>query len=324
MPLAQPPTDAPPAASAPATPLLDVALAPGALAARTEMPLPARTVYIVVDVVRATTTLATQFERGARQVYVAGGIAQARAARQALAEAAPDGPAVLLAGESGGLAPAGFDYGNSPAEFARLDLTGAELVFATTNGTRALLACAGGAAVLAGALRNADAVANAAVALARPDAQIGLETPATPEPVGYTHSIGTGEAASEAFSSAHHRAAAAIVVVCSGRGGLPAYDDTVCAGIIAARVRARLRERDRPMWLGEGARIALGAAADAKRMGLREALAASDAGRAIAEVGLEADLDWCAAVDVTDVVPYVAGTGRDGLLVVRHRGATEK
>jgi 2-phosphosulfolactate phosphatase len=294
--------------------LLDVALAPSALAARTEMPLPARTVYIVVDVIRATTTLTVALERGAERIYVAPGIAQAREARRALADAAPSGAPALLAGEAGGLAPAGFDVGNSPAEFARLALTRKDIVFATTNGTRALLACAGGMAVLAGALRNASAVAAVAVSLA---ARMAGVSPPQGEQVGYTRTSGPGDIASEAFISANHRIPAAVVLVCSGRGGLPAYDDTLCAGVIAGYVQAGMRNAGQSARLGEGARIALAAAFEGQRLGMRAALTASDAGRAVVEVGLEGYLDWCAAIDATDVVPQVVGTAQGGLLVMR-------
>jgi phosphosulfolactate phosphohydrolase-like enzyme len=115
-----------------------------------------------------------------------------------------------------------------------------------------------------------------------------------------------------------------VVIVCSGRGGLPAYDDTLCAGTIAEHVRTCLRDASPPEWLGEGARIALAVAAEARQHGIRAALGASDAGRAVGEVGLEEDLDWCAEVDATDVVPRVAGNARDGLLVVRRWAAPQK
>ena len=302
------PLDALPAMQAAVDLLVDVALAPDSLSARLEMPLPERTVYIVVDVVRATTTLTTQLECGARQVYVAPGISEARAARQAL------GAGVLLAGETGGVAPPGFDLGNSPAETARADLAGRDIVFATTNGTRALLMCSGGAAIVAGSLRNARAAAQGAVALA---ARIDRGGGRTDEQVGYTTSGATAGAASEAFISPNHRASAAVVVVCAGRGGLPAYDDALCAGMIAARVQAAGLEAGWVVSLGDGARIALATAADAERVGALAALSASDAGRVVVEVGLAEDLEWCAALDATDVVPRVAETALGGLLVIR-------
>src|SRR5262249_18836243 len=110
-----------------------------------------RRVFIVVDVVRATTTLCLFFERGARRGLAAPSVAAARAARAQL------GGNYLLAGEAGGARPSDFDLGNSPGELAEWDLSGRELVYATTNGTRALHACRGGRAIFTGSLRNARA-----------------------------------------------------------------------------------------------------------------------------------------------------------------------
>src|ERR1700682_6203696 len=67
-------------------------------------------IYIVIDVIRATTTLAVMFDRGAARVLVAGTIAQAQ-------EAAQKKPGRLLCGERNVKPVPGFDYGNSPFQF---------------------------------------------------------------------------------------------------------------------------------------------------------------------------------------------------------------
>src|SRR5207247_5883456 len=69
-------------------------------------------VCIVVDVLRASSSIVTLLECGARPVVAAGNIEEARSLHQRL-------PSYLLCGERGGLPPVGFDYGNSPAEFSR-------------------------------------------------------------------------------------------------------------------------------------------------------------------------------------------------------------
>src|SRR5438067_8213769 len=96
-------------------------------------------VCIVIDVLRASSTLVTMFDRGCRVVVVTPDVASARAG------IAGDR---LLCGEQGGLPPDGFDYGNSPAEFDRLDLADREAVFCTSNGTVALCAVASAPVVL--------------------------------------------------------------------------------------------------------------------------------------------------------------------------------
>jgi 2-phosphosulfolactate phosphatase len=111
-------------------------------------------VCVVVDVLRATTTLVTMFERGLDEALIAPSIDEAR--RLALAR-----PDWILCGEQGGLPPEGFHYGNSPVAFSTLDMRGLRCVFATTNGTKALHAAGGSGSVLVGALLNAKAVAEA-------------------------------------------------------------------------------------------------------------------------------------------------------------------
>ncbi len=286
---------------------LDVALVPMFVAP--DPVLRARTTYVVVDVIRATTTLAVMLGQGCRRVLVAPGIAEARAVAQ------PDPGRYLLGGESGGVAPPGFDFGNSPREYAAADVAGREIVFATTNGTRALRACTGGSAIYAGSLRNASAVARAAVASA---IEARRHTP-EPHRVAGSTPEGSPETSREASEAAlaDDDGQCDIVVVCAGREGLPSYDDTLCAGYLIGRIEAEAATRDLGVTMESGARIALDACRYVMQRpdGLRGALAESDAGRAIGAVGLEADLDWCAAIDATDVVPYVAAVDAERDLV---------
>src|SRR3990172_4986925 len=116
-------------------------------------------VCVAVDVLRASSSIVTLLERGADCVVAAPGIAEARALHERL-------PDYLLCGEKDGLPPPGFDYGNSPAEFSRLDLAGRRAVLATSNGTRLLAALADAPMVIVGCLLNRTAAARAAVAIA--------------------------------------------------------------------------------------------------------------------------------------------------------------
>ena len=117
-------------------------------------------VCVVVDVLRASSSVVTLLECGCEAVIAATDIAEARKLHRAA-------PGYLLCGEAGGLPPEGFDYGNSPAEFSRLDLAGRSAILATSNGTRVLAALATESpAVLVGCLLNRAAVAGAALAIA--------------------------------------------------------------------------------------------------------------------------------------------------------------
>lgn len=116
-------------------------------------------VVIVVDCIRATTTVAQALHAGYARVVCVGEVEDARR------EAAALGRGAVLGGERGGVRIPGFDLGNSPADYR--DVRGETLVLSTTNGTRAILQASLEAEhVLAGSLTCLAAVASAAVDLA--------------------------------------------------------------------------------------------------------------------------------------------------------------
>src|ERR671932_970592 len=88
---------------------------------------------IVVDVVRATSTIAQALASGWPRVYCAPGIDEARALKEELGTG-------LLGGERDAIRIDGFDVGASPREF--LEPRPEPLILSTTNGTQAILAAA--------------------------------------------------------------------------------------------------------------------------------------------------------------------------------------
>jgi 2-phosphosulfolactate phosphatase len=109
---------------------------------------------IVIDVVRASTTIVAALAGGARAVVPVATPDEARA------RAREDGLGpVLVGGERGGAPPPGFDHGNSPAEYTPARVRGRTVIFTTTNGTRALLAVAGARRIAVGGFVNAEAAA---------------------------------------------------------------------------------------------------------------------------------------------------------------------
>ena len=86
----------------------------------------------VIDAIRATSTIVTMIGCGANSVI----IAEDKAEAFMLKELFPD---YILCGEEGGLAPKGFDYGNSPMEISSMDARGKDFILMTTNGTRSVL-----------------------------------------------------------------------------------------------------------------------------------------------------------------------------------------
>ncbi|GCE47490.1 2-phosphosulfolactate phosphatase [Thermosporothrix hazakensis] len=116
-------------------------------------------VYIVIDLIRATTSMTTILDRGASRIYAAQTIEQAQEASRYL-------PGALLCGERNALQLPGFDLGNSPVQFLQAELIGKELVLTTTNGTRAFFACPPESVRLAGCFYNAQAVTSYALSQA--------------------------------------------------------------------------------------------------------------------------------------------------------------
>ena len=110
-------------------------------------------VAVVIDVLRATTTIVHALAAGARQVIPCLSIDDARAAA-----ASRTGEKVVLGGERQGVRIEGFDLGNSPSEYTPEAVGGRTVVFTTTNGTRAMLRCRQADHVLLAAFVNRAAV----------------------------------------------------------------------------------------------------------------------------------------------------------------------
>src|SRR5919202_1529621 len=109
---------------------------------------------IVVDVVRATSSIAQALASGYRRVLCCAEVEQARALRASLGDA-------VVGGERDAVRIDGFDLGASPREL--LEPRAGTLILSTTNGTRSILAAAKRCdEVVLGSLLNLEAVARAA------------------------------------------------------------------------------------------------------------------------------------------------------------------
>jgi len=107
---------------------------------------------VVIDVIRATSTIAMALAEGAQGIQPVADSADAFALKAL-------NPEMLLAGERGGKPLAGFDLGNSPQEYTRERIQNQSILLTTTNGTQALAACREARAVITASLLNLDAVA---------------------------------------------------------------------------------------------------------------------------------------------------------------------
>jgi 2-phosphosulfolactate phosphatase len=108
---------------------------------------------VVIDVLRATTTIVYALEAGAKEVIPCREIEDA----EALAEKYPRED-ILLAGERGGKPIANFDMGNSPEEFLDYKVEGKTILFTTTNGTLAMSHARDARRILLAAFVNVSAV----------------------------------------------------------------------------------------------------------------------------------------------------------------------
>ena len=176
---------------------IEVLLTPAELPSLTRRDLK-KSVCVVFDVLRATSVIVTALANGAEAFIPVEEIAEAVAEKQ-------QRPGALLAGERDGVRIGGalaggveFDFGNSPREFTPDKVAGKIIISTTTNGTRALRACAKAQCVLAGSFLNLQATA---------DFLTRLKT-------------------------------ANLVLVCAGTGENAALEDTLAAGELCAHFAA--------------------------------------------------------------------------------------
>jgi len=168
---------------------LEVLFAPAEFNALNQRDL-SDTVCVAFDVLRATSTMVTALGNGATAVIPVAEIPEALAIRQR-------DPQVLLAGEREGLRIEGdltggitFDLGNSPREFTEAKVRRKTIVMTTTNGTRALRACAAARTVLLGSFLNLRATAGFIEQL-RP-AHLLLVCSGTLDQAAYEDALGAG------------------------------------------------------------------------------------------------------------------------------------
>ena len=175
---------------------LHVAFAPGGL---TPADVQGRTVF-VIDILRATTTMCAALNHGAKAIIPVTSTEEALRLAQTIASTD-----VLLAGEKDCVRIPGFHLGNSPLEMTETAVRGKTLIVTTTNGTKALLAAQGAAAVYA--------VGAANLTLAAEKAREVIERDG------------------------------GVLVICAGRDNAFSLDDAYCAGRLTAETLGSRKPR---------------------------------------------------------------------------------
>ncbi len=230
-------------------------------------------VAVVIDVLRASTTITQALASGATAVVPTATVADAQAAAASIAgfslpsvnSEVPadirDQAGVILGGERGGTLIPGFDLDNSPMKYAPGVVNGKTVIFTTTNGTQALLKCRLAERTLVGCFSNLHAV----IALLANDSR-------------------------------------PIHLVCAGTDGIISTDDALCAGAIATGVWAA---RNWPKWVDDELRLVMDLFT-CRCQPMREVvntLRESHGGCNLISLGLEADIDRAARWDLFRIVP---------------------
>lgn len=219
---------------------------------------------VVIDVLRATTSMIAASAAGARRIVPLTDIEEARRRKAAL-EAETPGNA-LLAGEREGVPIAGFDFGNSPQSFTPEKVAGKTILFTTTNGTVAMEAARPARRTLLAGFVNAAAV----VRRLRHEDRIAILCAGT-----------DGNATEEDSLLA---------------GCLVARLVDCTAAPYALNDEAEKAKNVWQEFLG-------GKSGDALIAALTESLRRSRGGRNLLELGLDADIAAAARVDSLDAVP---------------------
>jgi 2-phosphosulfolactate phosphatase len=223
---------------------------------------------VVIDVLRATTTIVTALASGASEVRPFTTAAEAR--RYAKSE--NDIP-FLLGGERRGLRIPGFHLGNSPAEYLDTNrISGRAIYFSTTNGTPALQRAYRGSnrPVYLAALVNISAVSTAII------------------------------------KTAINNTRKSILLICAGRLGGVSLEDTYCAGLIVPRLQSELTRYGLSPEPSDAALLAAECSRASAENPLA-VLAASEHSRYLESIGFAGDIEYASRIDMYDIVPWYDG-----------------
>ncbi len=189
-------------------------------------------VCVVIDVLRATTSIAAILENGCAAIYPCASPGAARALARGLRHRHGPGE-ILLGGEQDGKPIEGFDAGNSPLEYTSERIGGKMLAFSTSNGTGTLAAVQGCGEVFTAAFVNITAAAKRAGRLLR----------ANP---GRT-----------------------LLIACAGREGAYCEEDAVAAGVLLRILSGKAAPLALSDAARAALRLAEGAERDLEKMLLR-------------------------------------------------------
>ncbi len=245
-------------------------------------------VAVVIDVLRATTTMVHALAAGCDAIIPCGEIEEARR----IAESMPPGSAIL-AGERRGLPIEGFDLGNSPGDCTPDNCSGKTMVMTTTNGTRAILASLEADRILVSAFVNRKATVEALKVDGRP---IHLVCAGTNGQISLEDSMCAGAIAQDLDAWAWAESEGTVSSISIEEAENP--PETILANDEAEIAVSLWRETE--SIIEEGYPLA-------------DALSDGKGGRRVLSIGLEADLEDAARLDR---FPFAAELIRGPLRIV--------
>jgi 2-phosphosulfolactate phosphatase len=263
-------------------------------------------VIVIIDVLRFTTSAACALANGARSLLPCATIEEARSAVHRLPST------VLLAGERDALKPAGFDLGNSPLEFTSAVVQGRDIVWTTTNGTAAIAIAAGSGHPVPPHPTSTHSPAPNPRTPHPTSTRPPAPDPRTPHSLPKRDLILLSYVNHTAVVSLLEpllREGVSVAVVCSGREGGFALEDSACAGRLVRRLHAALGDA---LMMNDGAR-ASACIDEAYGEDFPRLFRDAQHGRFLRDRGFGRDLEACGALDALHVVPRA----RDGRFVAR-------
>lgn len=211
---------------------------------------------VVIDVLRASTTIAAALNQGAKEIIPVASVEGAVKISGSLF-----GDVTLRGGERNGKVIDGFNLGNSPREYTSEAVRGKSIIYTTTNGSGALVKSRYARHLVVGGFVNFSQVATFLKEL-KDD----------------------------------------FVILCAGRENGFSLEDTVCGGMLLARVQKTVRG----LQMDDAGRMAMVLAA-AFEKNIAGMLRETDHGRFLSGIGFEDDLDVCADLDSIPVLPVMTG-----------------
>ena len=222
-------------------------------------------IVVMIDVLRASTTITTALFNGAKDVIPSDSLDKAVRIYGNLSREVR-----FLGGERNGLKPDGFDAGNSPYEYTEQAVKGKNVIISTTNGTRTFIKAKNAKHRIVGAFVNLNAVLDFIF-----------------------NDIDSTEA---------NYPNTKVCFLCSGTNGRISYEDTLCAGAMINSIYNRYLYKG--VQISDSAEVAR-YLYNFHSTNMKEFLMTREHPKHLQKIGFERDIELCFTFDKYPVVPLI-------------------